>query len=88
MINDYIESLYFEKKANYKNKEFNLFEMGEWDEIEAIYQAMIQEESFHLESYLIQNIARLERHQNKTSDYSQGGLSILIHLKEKEAQLK
>lgn len=87
-MNDYIENLYFEKKANCKNKKIDLFEMGEWDEIETIYLAMTQEEGFHLESYLIQNIARLERHQDKTSDYSQGGLNILIHLKEKEAQLK
>ena len=87
-MNDYIESLYFEKQANQKNKKFTLFEMGEWDEIETIYLAISQDKNFHLENYLAENITRLERHKDKTSDYSQGGLNLLIHLKEKEAQLK
>ena len=87
-MNNYIREVYFEKKANNSNETLDLFKLGEWDEIESIYLAMVRESDFHLDTYLTENIARLERHQEKMSHYGQGGLSLLLHLKEKNSSIK
>lgn len=82
-MRNYICRLYLEGKEYCQKNNLTLSDLGAWNEIEILYHAMTQLKTFNLESYLDDNIARLLRHQEKISDYGQGALKVLLHLKEK-----
>lgn len=85
-MRNYICRLYLEAKEKHQAGILTLSELGAWDEIETIYHNMTQLKTFNLNNYLDQNIHRLLRHEEKITDYGQGALDLLFHLKEKATQ--